>query len=240
MPRNAEAALQAAKQHRWLATLAKKLPLSVPEPLALGEPSAAFAGAWSVVRWLRGSSPDSISTPQDAVALAEFVLALRSANADGAPPPGAHNALRGVPLPARDRQTRLAIAALGRTADTQALLLTWAAALDAAPWQGPPRWIHGDLLPANLLMQDGRLSAVLDFGLLAAADPAVDLMAAWTTLRGTARPTFLAAASPDRDATQRGRGWALSFAAIALPFYGPRGHPLARVAQDTLREILSD
>ena len=95
------------------------------------------------------------------------------------------------------------------------MLALWDRVLSAAPWQKPPAWIHGDLHPGNLIVTGGHLSAVIDFGDLAAGDPATDLSVMWTLLPPAARRLFLAAASGefetvDADTVRRARGWALT------------------------------
>jgi len=241
-PRTREAALQLAKQHQWLPVLAPHLPLEVPQPIALVEASDDFSLPWSVVRWIDGTPLSFTSESEEhdaALALAAFVSALRAQDASDGPPPGEHNAFRGVPLAARDAATRAALETLRSEFDVAALLAIWDDALAATPREAAT-WIHGDLLPANLLMRGGRLAAVIDFGLMAVGDPATDLLPAWTIFGEHGRRAFFSAAGLDADTVRRGRGWALSFAAIARPYYLPTGHPLAATAAFTLNQLLID
>jgi len=241
LPRSREAAQQLTKQHQWLPVLAPHLPLEVPQPIALVEPSDDSSLPWSVVRWIDGAPLSFTSESEEhdgALALAAFASALRAQDASDGPSPGEHNALRGVPLAARDTATRAALESLRSEFDVAALLAIWDDALAAAPRVAT--WIHGDLLPANLLMRDGRLAAVIDFGLMAVGDPATDLLPAWTIFGQRGRRAFLSAAGLDPDSVRRGRGWALSFAAIAWPYYRPTGHPLAATAAFTLNQLLID
>lgn len=66
--------------------------------------------------------------------------------------------------------------------------------------------MHGDIAAGNLLVESGRLSAVIDFGCLAVGDPACDLAIAWTFLRGEGREAFRAALPLDAPTWARGRG----------------------------------
>jgi aminoglycoside phosphotransferase (APT) family kinase protein len=125
----------------------------------------------------------------------------------------------GVPLAERNTVTRAAITSLAGTIDTGTATRAWEAALHAPAWDGPLAWIHGDLLAGNLLTRQGRLSAVIDFGCLGVGDPACDVMAAWTFLSAENREVFRAAVKVDDATWARGRGWALSFGLIALPYY---------------------
>src|SRR5439155_14751042 len=103
-----------------------------------------------------------------------------------------------------------------------------------------PVWIHGDLTPGNLLVEQGRLSAVIDFGCLGVGDPACDLMVAWTLLSGETRDAFRAALAVDDATWARGRGWALSWALIALPYYLETNPVGVGSAWHTIDEVLAD
>lgn len=118
--------------------------------------------------------------------------------------------------------------------------LAWDAVLQASAWGGTPVWIHGDLQPANLLVQHGHLSAVIDFGCLGVGDPACDLMVAWTLLSAKSREVFRTALQVDEATWTRGRGWALSFGLIALPYYQTTNPVLARIAKHAIDEVIAD
>ncbi|HWA61009.1 MAG TPA: phosphotransferase, partial [Caulobacteraceae bacterium] len=152
-------------------------------------------------------------------ALGAFVRALRGLDATDAPAPGRHNFGRGEPIRVRDAVTRSAIANLAGEIDAGTALKVWDEALAARDWDGPPTWLHGDLMPGNLIVAGGRLDAVIDFGGLAAGDPAVDLMPAWAVFEGPARDAFRDAAGLDAAAWWRGRAWALHAGVMALPYY---------------------
>lgn len=209
---------QVAREQRWLPRLAPHLPLAVPEPLAVAEPSDGFALPWSVYRWLDGDRADRarITDPADAaVRLARFLLALRGIDATGGPGPEWSNGFRGVGVD-DDRDSAIVawrveqkIAALDGHLDTGALRAVWAAGRAAPPWSGPSVWVHGDPAPGNLLASDGRLRAVIDFGTLAVGDPACDLIAAWTFVPREARDAFRAELGLDDATWARGRVWGL-------------------------------
>ncbi len=101
-------------------------------------------------------------------------------------------------------------------------------------------WVHGDLQPGNLLVERGRLSAVIDFGCLGTGDPACDMMPAWTLLSADARGVFRGAVGVDDATWARGRGWALSFGLIALPYYKRTNPVLAGIARRAIDEVLAD
>ncbi len=243
LPRRPQARRQVEKEYRWLPKLAPALPLEIPAPVALGRPAEGYPHLWSVCPWLTGETAVQarINDPtQAALDLAHFIIALRRIDADGGPAPGPHNSGRGEPLAWRDAETRNAIAQLEGRIDTRAAAAAWDWALQAPAWNGPPTWVHGDLLPTNLLIRDDRLSAVIDFGCLGAGDPACDLMAAWTVLSAEARRPFRAALAGDDAMWRRGMGWALSFGLIALPYYWDSNPVLAAIAWHAIDEVLRE
>jgi aminoglycoside phosphotransferase (APT) family kinase protein len=165
---------------------------------------------------------------------------LQRVDSAGGPPPGSSNSFRGVPLAARDAETRAAISSLADTIDVGAATAAWERSLETPAWDGPPVWIHGDLQSGNLLCARGRLSAVIDFGCLGVGDPACDVMVAWTYLSAATRDAFRAALPVDDATWERGRGWALSTALIAVPYYRVTNPVLAGIGRRAIDEVLSD
>jgi aminoglycoside phosphotransferase (APT) family kinase protein len=211
-------ALQVEKEQHWLPRLAPQLPLPIPVPLAMGRPTEGYPWCWSVYRWLDGeiARPHRIGDMTAfATDLAAFLVALQRADAAGGPAPGRHNFFRGGPLTTYDGETRRALEALHGIVDTVAAEAVWEAAL-AARWRGTPVWLHGDVAFGNLLVQDGRLCAVIDFGTSGVGDPACDLAIAWTLFAQESREAFRAALPLDAAAWARGRGWTLWKALIVL------------------------
>ena len=202
---------QVDKEHRWLPVLANHLQLAIPQPLARGVPGCVYPRPWSIYRWLEGR-PASIERIADltrfALALADFLAALYSIDPSGGPLAGRHSFFRGGPLSTYDTETRAAIGELAGELDAEAAIQVWEAAL-SAKWRGPPVWVHGDVAPSNLLVVDGRLSAVIDFGCSAVGDLACDTVIAWTFLFGPSREAFQARLPVDEGTWARGRGWAL-------------------------------
>src|SRR5262249_39333389 len=140
--------------------------------------------------------------------LAEFVRALMAIDAADGPVPGSHNSWRGVPLAARDATTRRSIAASIGLVDTEAVVRAWERDLPAPLWDGPPTWLHGDLAPDNLLLDEGQLVAVIDWGCLGVGDPATELLPAWNLFRGASRDAYRAALGLDDATWARGRAFA--------------------------------
>ncbi len=243
MPRISWATGQIEKERRWLPMLAPHLPLAIPTQMAVGEPAEGFPWGWSVYGWLDGENAtlDRLADPDQAARdLAQFIRALQAIDASGGPQPTPGTSGRGVPLAARDEETRTAIAACEGLIDTGAALAAWESALAAPVWQGPPVWLHGDLQSGNLLAVDGRLTAVIDFGAMSTGDPACDLMVAWNLLTAGSRETFRHAIAVDEATWARGRGWGLSPALIALPYYRRTNPGLSAIARHAIAEVLAD
>jgi len=218
LPSAAPYVAQVEKEQAWLPRLAPRLPLPIPQPVALGAPGQGYAWPWSIYRWLEGEAASTAAVadlPRFARDLAAFLVALQKIDAAEGSPAGAHSFWRGGPLATYDAETRQAIAALGDRINGAAATPVWDAAL-AAPWRGPPAWFHGDIAAGNLLTADGRLAAVIDFGCCGVGDPACDLAIAWTLFEGESREAFRAALPLDDGAWRRGRGWALWKALITL------------------------
>jgi aminoglycoside phosphotransferase (APT) family kinase protein len=204
-------ASQARREHRWLPKLASRLPLAIPEPVALGQPGLGYPWEWSIYRWIEGQTAAEgyiASMPDCAIALAEFLSALRGIDATGGPRAGPQSFYRGCPLAVYDRETREALAALTNEVDTSALTRAWDAAL-ASEWTGDAVWVHGDVSADNLLVSEGQLKAVIDFGAMCVGDPACDLAIAWTFFSRESRHVFETRMDLDAETWKRGRGWAL-------------------------------
>jgi aminoglycoside phosphotransferase (APT) family kinase protein len=243
LPRIQNATQQVDKEHQWLPDLAPHLPLAIPVPLAKGTPGEGYPWQWSIYQWLEGENAtiERIADPgQAARDLAHFIAALQRIDPTSGPPPGSHNSFRGEPLTMRDTETRAAIATLNGMLDIDAVTTAWEAALQIPAWEGPPVWIHGDLSPLNLLVERGRLSAVIDFGCLGVGDPACDMQVAWNLLPTQTRDAFRAALQIEDAMWARGRGWALSVGLIALPYYHRTNPVLASISRHTIDEILTD
>jgi aminoglycoside phosphotransferase (APT) family kinase protein len=241
LPRVDWAAAMVAKEQQWLPRFSGRLPLDFPEPMGLGEPASGYPWTWGVYQWLEGRDALADPVTDDAASarlLAGFLIRLRSVDTLGGPAAGEANNYRGVALRRLDRRVREALAQVEADIDTAAAAGVWQDALDAAEWDQPGVWVHGDLLPGNLLVRNGTLAGVLDFGTLGVGDPAVDLMAAWAVFGGGARDAFIEAAGMDQEAWRRARGWALYGAAVALPYYRERNPVLAAISRRTLGEVL--
>ncbi|SCL39482.1 Predicted kinase, aminoglycoside phosphotransferase (APT) family [Micromonospora pallida] len=238
LPRRELGARHLANEHRWLPFLSPHLPLPVPAPLGQGLPSEGYPWCWTVTRWLPGDVSafgSGLDEIQMADELARFITALRAVN----PAEGPASDLRGAPLVERDPGVRAAIAARPGDWDRQAMTAVWESALTVPSWVPPAVWTHGDLHPGNLLTIDGRLTAVIDFGLLGVGDPAIDVLPAWTVLSRPTRDRFRRALQVDEATWARTRGRALDFGLMCVAT-APRGSLVGNIGRRTIDQILTD
>jgi aminoglycoside phosphotransferase (APT) family kinase protein len=241
LPRRDLAAPLARKEQRWLPELAPRLPLPIPVPLRAGAASGEYPWPWSIVPWLGGEPGDRepMTRPDDAARrLGGFLRGLH----EPAPPDAPHNPFRGVPLADRGDAFDERLSALADEVDVGAARAVWNDGV-AAGWEGPPVWVHGDLHPANVLVEDGTISAVIDWGDLTAGDPAIDLAAAWLLLpAGCVRPVLDAYGDTCSALERRASAWAIYFALVLLGIgLDPRpisGRPTyAPIGRRALREL---
>lgn len=235
-----------AKEHTWLPVLRSQLPVNLPEPVALGVPGCGFPRPWSVYRWLPGETasadrvPDLVGFARD---VASFLRALHAVDTDGAPAAGAHSFGRGGPLTAYDADVRDHLDAVPADVTRGAVLDVWEAAL-SAPFDAAPCWFHGDMSPSNLLVRDGRLTAVIDWGTCGVGDPACDLVIAWTFLDDDARATFRREVATDDGTWARARAWALWKAVLTLgdpdPDEAVRRYGWRHGAADVVRSLVAE
>lgn len=242
LPRRPSSTRPVDKEHRWLPVLAPHLPLAMPVPLARGEPIEGYPWPWSVYPWFEGEDATTarFDRRQAARDLARFIAALQSIDPTGGPEPSIANFGRGVPLAARDDYTRQAVSASRDLIDTDAVTAAWEEALRVPTWDRPPVWVHGDIAAGNLLVRDGRLRAVIDWGAVGVGDPACDLIVAWELFDVASREVLRTELRVDDATWARGRGWALSTAIVALPYYQHTNAFMAAQARHKLAVVLSE
>jgi aminoglycoside phosphotransferase (APT) family kinase protein len=237
LPRMASWAKDLEKELNWLPKLAPCLSLRVPEPVAMGQPTSGYPFPWAIYRWIDGHSyrDDLVHDERQAADdLAQFVVELRRVDPLGAPRGGRK------PLRELDAATRVAIEASRGVIDSDAAAAAWASALESPAWDGTPVWIHTDLLRPNVLVDRGRLCAVIDFGGIGAGDPAADVIAAWSVFGQRGRATFRGALAVDDGTWNRARGYALHQAALIIPYYSETNPGFVTLAKRTVEEVLAD
>jgi aminoglycoside phosphotransferase (APT) family kinase protein len=231
LPRIHWAKAQIEKECRWLPNLAADLPTPVPVPLAEGRPGHGYPFPWLVYPWLGGTSLDRATVDNwDVVAegVAEFVLALEQVSPVGGPPP----TRRGSPMAQYDEAVQSGIGRLDGVIDVERARHVWQSALEAGDWTGDPVWVHGDLLPGNILIGKNRLSGIIDWSGAGVGDPACDAMLAWS-LPPDARRLYRSTLELDDATWARARGWVVEQTVFYIPYYA-KSLPLA-VDQATRR-----
>ena len=243
MPTAADYALKVPKEQELLPQLAKRLSVSIPAPIKMGKPSTDYPYPFSIYKWLPGKSINLLTlTAQDkeqlAFDLAKFLKELQAITDVEGPEPGQHNWWRGDHVSVYDKGAREQIAELTNVIDVSRALALWDQAC-ATRWDKTSVWIHGDFAIGNILMDGGKLSAVIDFGGAAVGDPACDLVIAWTYLRGKAREIFIAEMDMDPDTWLRARAWALWKATFELCQIADKNSPEAGLQKRIIDEVMN-
>jgi aminoglycoside phosphotransferase (APT) family kinase protein len=155
------------------------------------------------------------------------------------PEPGQHNWWRGDHVSVYDKGAREQISLLAGIIDSEEAMYLWERALGAR-WNDPPVWVHGDFAVGNMLLQAGKLSAIIDFGGVALGDPACDLVIAWTFLQGKARKIFVHEMALDEDTWLRAKAWALWKATFELCQIQDKNSPEAFVQKRIIEEVCGE
>jgi aminoglycoside phosphotransferase (APT) family kinase protein len=241
LPRRQAAAELIENEQRWLPVLAPILPVPVPAPVRVGRPGCGFPWAWSVAPWFAGETAATQTSHTEAMAvrLGEFLGALHQP----APVDAPVNPFR-TSLPARSDAFIERLQRCTQQVEEAPALAVWRAALAAPAWSGPSLWLHGDLHPGNLVVNDGRLTAVIDFGDLTAGDPAVDLAVAWMLWPASVRDVFRETVNRksrwvDDAMWLRARGWAVSLG-VAYLVHSLDNRAMGAIGLRTIAAVLID
>jgi aminoglycoside phosphotransferase (APT) family kinase protein len=243
MPLHASAVGGLLKEIRWLPVVAPHLSLEVPEIVATGRPSDRYPFPWAVVRWIPGEDALTghiANLTEAALTLGRFVTELRTIDTRDAPLQATDGFTRGGPLVSRDSAFRHALEQCEGLLDIRLVRAVWEDALAAPDWDGPPVWLHADLIPGNVLLRDGRVVGVLDFGTMARGDPAYDVTPAWHLLDRDSRGLFRNIVEADDAMWRRARGLVVSGGVIALPYYRDTNPSMIATACRGISEVLAD
>jgi aminoglycoside phosphotransferase (APT) family kinase protein len=238
LPLVARWAADLQREYRWLPEVATRLTLQVPDPVALGQPGDGYPFRWALYRWIEGQpyAADLIADERQAARdTARFIHELRAADMRADAPAAGRKPLREL-----DAETREAIEAARGVIDSDAAAAAWDCALRAPAWDGHRVWIHADLMRPNLLVRDGRVAAVIDFGAFGAGDPAADVIPAWEVFGEPGQQAFRAALAVDDGTWARARGYALHQAAMIIPYYAETNPDFVTLARETVEQVLAD
>lgn len=259
LPRQPGGGRSIDKEQRWTVRIGSRLPVDVPEIIAVGEPSHGYSERWSIVTWLDGHLPQSCGPDGQTEAgraglardLADVILALRAINLPQGIPDGSENdrqlrSYRGRSLAEFDRQFQIYVDDCRRieelNLDLDSALAIWSDALElpGASTPAADRWYHGDLVAENLLINNGRLTGVLDFGGLSIGDPTIDLHGAWELFDAPALEVFSRRLGADEAEWLRGRAWALAIGLGAIAYYWRKMPGRRRDRLAMVRSVLAD
>lgn len=237
LPRKASWSAGIVDELTWLPQLAPHLTLTIPTPYAKGESTKQFPHSWAIYHWLEGE-PYETNLVRDeleaATDLATFVNEIRAIPTEGAP------TVWRKPLAELDEITRASIEASAGMINVVATRKAWDVAVQSEPWDGNGVWMHGDLLKGNLLVNEGRLSAIIDFGLACVGDPAADLIPAWAVFGTEARAAYRQSLAVDDATWSRACAYALHQAVMIIPYYRESNPRFAEMAVRTVREVVED
>lgn len=242
MPTAESYALKVPKEQVLLPKIAPCLSVNIPSPIKMGTPSQDYPYHFSIYKWLKGVSINLLTLDDDcleqlAFDLAKFLNELEGIHHIEGPLPGQHNWWRGDHPSVYDQGAREQIAQLFNTIDSNKAIQLWEEACQTH-WNKHLVWIHGDFSIGNMLIQDKKLSAVIDFGGMCLGDPACDLVIAWTFLHGRARDIFIKNMNLDEDTWLRAKAWALWKSTFELCEMNDRNHPEFEIHKKIIETVL--
>lgn len=230
---------QVEKENKWLPYLQEHLSFKISTPIAIGVPNDVYPYPFSINQWIIGETLDSVKNvdkQQFAIDLSSYLLELQSVDATNGPKAGKHNFYRGGLLEVYHQETKDALKQLSNLLPVDKLEAIWNIAMSSS-WDKDGVWVHGDVAPGNLLLIDGKLSSLIDFGILGVGDPSCDYAMAWTFFDVASRETFYQYSKCDLDTWNRARGWALWKALIT---YNSDNEEVRDNAKHTINEILNE
>lgn len=217
----------------------RAIPFPAPEVMLIGEPGHGYASAWMVQTWVDGVTPTPIShqhSTELADDLATLISALRAWQTDGRSFQGTN---RGGELTDHDAWVAECIARSEGFADTAAMRRLWSRYRDL-PREDADVMSHTDLIPGNLLVKGEHLTGVIDSGDFRAADPALDLVAAWHLLDAGPRAQLRERLGCSELQWERGKAWAFEQAAGLVWYYHQSNPPMAHLGRTTLRRLIAE
>lgn len=242
MPTEESYALKVPKEQKLLPKLAQYLSIGIPVPVKMGVPSKDYPYPFSIYKWLEGTSINLIKIEEstlDALALdlAKFLKELQNIHHIDGPAPGQHNWWRGDHVSVYDKDAREQISTLSHIIDANKAISLWERACETK-WEKAPVWIHGDFAIGNMLIKEGKLSAIIDFGGMSLGDPACDLVIAWTFLKGKSRDIFIQKMDLDDNTWLRAKAWTLWKATYELCQITDKNSPEALIQKKIIEEVL--
>jgi aminoglycoside phosphotransferase (APT) family kinase protein len=240
LPRRKITAKLIENEQTWLPLLANRFPIAVPTPCRIGKPTRDYPWRWSIVPWLNGTDADREEpTASQAKLFASFLRSLHFPAPENAP----INSVRGVALSQRASFVEEGMQRLKTKTNfiSQKIEKIWNIALNA-PIDLEARWLHGDLHPRNILVENGAIVGIIDWGDLTSGDIATDLASVWMLFSDRkVRDRVLSEYTNVSEATlQRAKGWAVLFGVVLLETGIVDNARNAAIGEKTLRLISGD
>lgn len=240
MPRRAVAESLILNEQKWLPELAPLLPLPIPAPIRIGRPDKVYPFHWSVLHWLPGEAADiSPPFPSEYRRLILFLKALHSIDLPSDVP---KNSVRDCPLVRKqiDTEKRMDVLSKETSLITPSVVRIWEEGLKAKI-DIPKTWIAGDIHARNVLVDNGCISAFIDWGDMCAGDPATDLASIWGLISDTqSRRKAIDLYGMSNATIARAKAWAVFFGAI-LAETGRKDTPRhARMGELILQRLAED
>lgn len=237
MPSGPDYVAQIEKENKWLPILAKNISLPITKPIALGMPNRDYPYPWAINEYIPGETACNTnvrSLESFAEEIAEFLKELQTIDTTNAPTAGEHNFYRGAHPSVYQEEVNESLRDLKEILPVKDIETIWEESINSV-WKKEPVWIHGDIAPGNLLVDDGQLSGVIDFGIMGIGDPACDYAMGWTFFDKGSRTSLFKYI--DEDTQMRARAWALWKALIT---YRSENDEVSNNARDTINEIIEE
>jgi aminoglycoside phosphotransferase (APT) family kinase protein len=124
---------------------------------------------------------------------------------------------------------------------TSKIINTWNQALNASI-DVRATWIHGDLHARNVLVENGAIAGIIDWGDITSGDLATDLASVWMLFgESKTRQQVLAEYANVSEATlQRAKGWAIVFGVLLLDTGLIDNRKHAIMGEKTLSRVCED
>ena len=244
-PRTREKVTPLEKELTWLPRLRSHLSHRIPVPLQAGRPGPDYPLLWAIYTWIDGAETSARTVTNWELygqQLAGFVATLHATDLMGAARSGALDWYRGGGLQPHEAWIASCFAdarTYGAGLDLDQLEGLWRAALRLPEPTAPHVWLHGDLKPTNVLVRDGLLHAVIDFGALSVGFPDAEHAVTWD-LPKVAREAYRASLDVDDLTWARARGWAIAVGISGVSYYWNRFPSFLAECLQRLRSIADD
>jgi len=199
---------------KWLNHLASHLPITIPTTLFAGKPNAEYPFHWSVLPYFEGLTVNNSKLDErEVLKLAEFLKALHMlpiSNTIGSDP----NSILQVKA---DSETQRIERVKNNTEFLPERLTTMLEDGLSAIVPKDLKWIHADIHARNVIVNDNKIEAIIDWGDMTNGDVSRDLCSFWTLFsnHNLIMKAFEIYGATKSEIT-RSKAWAILFGIIML------------------------